>query len=85
MAGDGEIPGVVRGDLKKDAAVGPALAGLPGRMEEVRPELKTGRDAALANAVASALSDYAVLVTSLPLSAPRVWEMIHHKGLSDNT
>ena len=31
----------------------------------------------VANAVASALNDFGVLATSLPLSAPRVWEMIH--------
>ena len=31
----------------------------------------------VANAVASALVDFGVLATSLPLSPPRVWEMIH--------
>jgi len=35
---------------------------------------------AVANAVASALREFDVLVTSLPLSAPRVWEMIHRPG-----
>jgi len=33
--------------------------------------------AVISNAVASALSEFGVSPTSLPLSAPRVWEMIH--------
>ena len=42
--GTGEILGVVGGDLQEHAAVGPALVGLAGRMQEARPEFGAGRD-----------------------------------------
>ena len=45
LAGNREIVGVVAGDLQEDAAVGPALVGLPGGMQKARAEPKAGRDA----------------------------------------
>src|SRR5215472_10802969 len=41
---DGEIQGVVTGDLQEDAAVGAAFVGLPGGMQETRAEAQTGGD-----------------------------------------
>src|SRR5258706_9238773 len=43
-SGHGDIEPMVGGDLKKDAGVGPALIGLPCRMQETRSEANAGRD-----------------------------------------
>ena len=43
-AGDLQIPWVVGGDLKKNAAVGTALVGLSSRMQETWAELGAGGD-----------------------------------------
>src|SRR3954468_14059738 len=47
LAGHREILGIVGGDLQEDAAVRPAFVGLPGGMQEARPEFRAGRDMAL--------------------------------------
>ena len=39
-----QIAGVIAGDLQEHPGVGTAFVGLPGRMEEARPEAHTGRD-----------------------------------------
>ena len=44
LAGHGEILGLIGGDLQEYAAVGPALVGLSGGMQEARSELRAGRD-----------------------------------------
>src|SRR6266702_7182184 len=41
---DRQVLGVVRGDLEKDAVVGPAFVGLAGRMQETGTEAETGCD-----------------------------------------
>ena len=55
LAGNREIIGVIARDLQEDAAVGPALVGLPGRVQKARAEPKAGRDAL---AVAHKPSDF---------------------------
>ena len=45
LAGHRQILRVIGGDLQEHAAVGPALVGLSGRMQEARSELGAGRDA----------------------------------------
>src|SRR4051794_9820401 len=47
LAGYREILGIIGGDLQKHAAVGTALVGLSGGMQEARPELGAGRDRAV--------------------------------------
>ena len=47
LAGYRQVPGVVGGDLQKDAAVGAAFVGLSGGMQEAWAEFGTGRDVAL--------------------------------------
>src|SRR6516225_963832 len=42
LPGDGEIHGVVTGDLQEDAAVGAALVGLPRGMKETGAEAQAG-------------------------------------------
>src|SRR5882757_7725024 len=55
LAGNREIVGVVACDLQEDAAVGPALVGLPGGMQKARAESETCRDAL---AIAHKSSDF---------------------------
>src|SRR5579885_3422948 len=43
LSWDGEIGGIVAGDLQEDAAVRPTLIGLPGRMQKPRTEAEAGR------------------------------------------
>src|SRR5882762_8844692 len=43
LIGDRKIVGIVAGDLKEDAGIGPAFVGLAGRMEETRAEADAGR------------------------------------------
>ena len=47
LAGHREIPLVFGGDLQEDAAVGPALVGLPCRMQEAWTEFGAGGEMAL--------------------------------------
>src|SRR6266478_8926861 len=47
LSGHREVLGIVRCDLQKYAAVGAALVGLPGGMQETRAEFGTGCDMAL--------------------------------------
>src|SRR5580704_16215406 len=42
-AGDRQVVGVGAGDLSEHAAVRPALVGLPGRVQEARPEAEARR------------------------------------------
>ncbi len=47
LAGHGQIPGLIGCDLQEDAAIGAALIGLSGGMQETRTEFRAGRDMAL--------------------------------------
>src|ERR1700737_2740707 len=47
LTGHGEILGIVCGNLQEYAAVGAALVGLTGGMQETRAEFGAGRDMAL--------------------------------------
>src|SRR5579863_2346546 len=44
VARNGQILGIVRGDLEKYSAVGPAFIGLAGRMQKARTEFEASRD-----------------------------------------
>ncbi len=46
LTGYREVFGVIRGNLQKHAAIGPALVGLAGGMQEARAEFGAGRDMA---------------------------------------
>ena len=67
-----EIVGVVAGDLQEHAAVRPALVGLPGRMQEARPEAEAGGDAlAVADQDADVLQRVAMLLVALDIGEQR--------------
>src|ERR1700687_3378833 len=51
LTGHGQIPGIVCGNLQEYAAVGAALVGLSGGMQETRGEFRAGRDMALVGAL----------------------------------
>src|SRR4051812_44599890 len=46
MAGDGEVDGIVAGDLQEHARVGAAFVGLAGRVQEARAEAERRCDVA---------------------------------------
>src|SRR6516164_2951119 len=71
-AGDGKVLPGLRRDLKEHAGIRPALICLPGRMQEARPELGTGRDMlAVAHRGAQFLQDADVPRVALDISKRR--------------
>ena len=47
LPGDGQVGGIVAGDLEKDSAVGPAFVGLARGVKESRAKFETGGHALL--------------------------------------
>ena len=67
-----EIGGVVAGDLQEHAGVRAALVGLPGRMQEARPEAEAGGDAlAVADQDADVLQRVAMVLVAFDIGEQR--------------
>src|SRR5258708_7634799 len=69
LAGDRKIGSIITGDLEEYAAVGSALVGLAGRVQEARAKAKTGGDLlCIAHGVTHALQLLLVLVVHLDIA-----------------